>query len=240
MNAGQELESRPSWYYNEEKHAGVDYADERTAAKYDARHAEFRDFKKDAGIIMDRISLKPEHAIIDLGCGTGAFVIPAAEACRKVHAVDVSPAMLAVCARKAKEKGLHNIVTHNAGFLTYIHDDEPADAIITVAALHHLPDFWKMIALKRMHEMLKPGGKLYIFDVVFSFAVEDFKFHMNGWVESMRQKANPAMAEETIIHIRDEFSTFDWILDGMLTRTGFTIEQKFSGFPYCFTYICRR
>ena len=45
------------------------------------------------------------------------------------------------------------------------------------------------------------------------------------------------MAEETILHIRDEYSSFDWVVDGMIERAGFRIEQKLSEFPYCLTYV---
>ena len=48
----------------------------------------------------------------------------------------------------------------------YEHLDEPAAAIATTFALHHLPDRWKGIALARMRSMLKPGGQLYIHDVI--------------------------------------------------------------------------
>jgi hypothetical protein len=40
------------------------------------------------------------------------------------------------------------------------------DAVVTTLALHHLPDFWKGMALKRVHGMLKRGGRLYIHDVI--------------------------------------------------------------------------
>jgi hypothetical protein len=40
--------------------------------------------------------------------------------------------------------------------------------------LHHLPDFWKQVTLLRMNRMLKTGGLLYIFDVVFDFAPEEY------------------------------------------------------------------
>ena len=88
--------------------------------------------------------------------------------------------------------------------------------------------------------MLKPGGMLYMFDVVFSFAIQDFESAMNGWVGQMREKGDPEMAEETIIHIRDEFSTFDWIMNGMISRSGSNIVGKFSDFPNCLTHMCLR
>ena len=140
-------------------------------------------------------------------------------------------------ARKRPGAAGLNIETHCAGFLTYEHKEAPVDAIVSVAALHHLPDFWKAVALKRIYNMLKPGGKLYLFDVVFSFPVESYQSEFDKWVKGMREKAGQDMAEETILHIRDEYSSFDWVVDGMIERAGFRIEQKLSEFPYCLTYV---
>lgn len=189
---------------------------------------------------MQLLDLKPEHTVIDLGCGTGTFAITEARSCRKVFAVDISQAMLDKCAEKARAAGLGNIETHCAGFLTYEHKGALVDTVVSVAALHHLPDFWKAVAFKRIYNMLKPGGKLFLFDIVFSFPVEFYHSELNSWVNGMRERAGQAMAEESIIHIRDEYSTFDWIIDGMMERTGFKIEQKFSDFPNSLSYICVR
>ena len=227
----------PLWQYDERAKAGVDYADPATAAEYDQRHAGFRDFEKDARLIMERLGLKPEHRVIDFGCGTGAFVIPAARSCRKVYAVDISQAMLDRCAEKARTAGIANIETCRAGFLTYEHRGDPVDAVVSVVAFHHLPDFWKAVALRRMYHMLKPGGKLYLFDVVFSFPVESCRSELDNWVNEMYETAGWAMAEETVIHIREEYSTFDWIMEGMLERAGFRIEQKLSELPNCLAYV---
>lgn len=228
----------PVWQYDEVKHAGVDYADVRVAEKYDERHSRFRDFEKAAKVIIERLGLKPTDSVIDLGCGTGAFVLTAARHCRKVHAVDVSPAMLELLRRKAQ--GLENVKTHHAGFLTYRHEDEPADAVVSVAALHHLPDFWKAVALKRIAEMLRPGGRFYLFDVVFSFPVEKYRPALDAWIGQMGAAVDSDMGGETVIHVRDEHSTFEWIMDGLLERAGFRIEQKFVEGPQCLAYVCRR
>jgi cyclopropane fatty-acyl-phospholipid synthase-like methyltransferase len=148
--------------------------------------------------------------------------------------------MLALCEEKARARGLTNIETHCAGFLTHRHNAEPVDAVVSVAALHHLPDFWKAIAVKRIHEMLKPGGKFYLFDVVFPFSVEEFREQLDGWLQGMQNAGGQAMAYATATHIRDEHSTFDWIMTGMLERAGFHIDRTFSDFPLSSAYVCTR
>lgn len=230
----------PVWLYDEFKHAGVDYADSAVAHEYDKHHQRFRDYEKDAAVVIERLGLNAQHEVVDLGCGTGAFVIPAAGVCKRIYAIDVSPSMLDLCEHKAKAAGINNVETHCSGFLTYLHQGEPVDCVVSMAALHHLPDFWKVVALHRMYNMLKPGGKLYLFDVVFSFSVDDHQAALDSWVNGMYDRGSQAMAEETVVHIRDEFSTFDWIMEAILARAGFEIEQKFSDFPGCLTYMCTR
>lgn len=232
---------KPSvWMYDEFKHAGLDYSDAVVVHDYDEHHQQFRDYEKDAALVMERLGLNSQHEVIDFGCGTGAFVIYAAGVCKKIYAIDISPSMLDLCDKKVKSAGLDNVELHCAGFLSYCHEGAPVDFIVSTAAFHHLPDFWKVVALHRMYNMLKPGGRLYLFDVVFSFPIDTYQEALDGWVNSMKEKGSQAMAEETVIHIRDEFSTFDWILEEMFTRVGFKIEQKYSDFPGCLVYMCSR
>jgi ubiquinone/menaquinone biosynthesis C-methylase UbiE len=238
MEQSSQGNSAPSWQYDEFRHAGVDYADPRVAEEYDARHARFRDFTHEAQTIAERLGLRTSDCVIDLGCGTGALSLELARRSRTVHAVDVSEAMLALCRRKARERGIDNVETHCAGFLTYEHAGEPAGAIVSAAALHHLPDFWKGVALKRMARMLRPGGRLYLFDVVFSFPVDQHREALEGWIEAIGARAGRAMAEEAAVHVRDEHSTFEWVMDGLLAQAGFRIETKLAEAPHCLAYTC--
>lgn len=230
----------PQWQYDECKHVGVNYADPRTAQAYDGHHQAFRNYEKDAKLIMGRLNLGKDNVVLDMGCGTGGFALCAAGVCRKVYAVDISGEMLNQLKRKAADAGIENIETYCAGFLSYKHSDEPVDAIVTVSALHHLPDFWKAVALRRMHDMLRPHGKLYLFDVVFSFAIDCYQNAIDEWVEDIGQKAGGEMAEETVVHVREEYSTFDWIMEQMLKRTGFEVGRRYDDFTNCICYVCQR
>ncbi|MEA1893594.1 MAG: hypothetical protein U9N36_00045 [Euryarchaeota archaeon] len=51
--------------------------------------------------------------------------------------------------------GISNALYCHGGFLAYEHEAEPADAMVSIVALHHLPDFWKLVALTRAAKMLK-------------------------------------------------------------------------------------
>ncbi|WP_252720640.1 class I SAM-dependent methyltransferase, partial [Acinetobacter baumannii] len=68
---------------------------------------------------------------------------------------------------RARELGV-SLNTQSAGFLSFTYEANAFDLIISEFALHHLPDFWKAVALARLFNALKPGGKLFLRDIVFS------------------------------------------------------------------------
>ena len=181
------------------------------------------------------------HRLIDLGTGTGSFALQAARRCAQVHAVDVSRAMLDYARGKASAAGLKNIEFHRGGFLTYEHRADPADTIVTRFALHHLPDFWKMAGLLRMRDMLKSGGTLYLRDVVFSFEPSKYRSEVAAWID---RAAAPSGRGFTVAdfesHVREEYSTYGWIIEGMLARVGFRIESAVYDDPTYAEYICSK
>jgi putative AdoMet-dependent methyltransferase len=229
------------WQYDESKHCGVDYAKAQAADMYDERHKKFRNFENEFAAMIRFLDLEEtkDMTVIDLGCGTGTFTRLVARAFKTVHAVDISPAML----EKARENSTATAGTMhfaNGGFLTYDHNDEPVDLVITKMAFHHLPDFWKQIALLKINRMLKTGGILYIHDIVFQFAPEDHAPLIDTWASNLGDVAGETFKTEIETHIRDEYSTFGWILTGMLHRAGFEVERFRSDDRFISEYLCRK
>ncbi len=222
------------------KQTGVDYSSVDRVQRYDDMHQRFRDYEKDSDAIIKLLELNSNSTVIDMGAGTGAFALHAAKHCRKVYAVDVSLAMLERCWEKGEEMGLSNVLYCHGGFLTYNHEAEPADAMVSIAALHHLPDFWKLVALRRAAEMLKAGGRFFLFDVVFPSAAEDMRVQLDAWVVSIAEQSGPELAAEAEIHIREEYSTYDWVMEGLLKRAGFEIESAEYDDGFQATYVCTR
>lgn len=235
-----EVGRKPMWQYNELKPCGVNYNSVLCALSYDIHYGKFRDYQREGKEIIDLLGLNKDQTVIDMGCGTGAFAVQAAKHSRKVYAVDVSKAMLRCARRKAKKAKLDNIEFHRGGFLTYEHIAIPADAVVSTAVLHHLPDFWKLTGLRRLAQMLKTGGRLYLFDVVFSFNVDDYESRLDKWVKSTTKRIGPTFAEEVEIHIREEYSTYDWIMEGLLEQAGFVIETANYGHDLMAAYLCTR
>ncbi len=187
--------------------------------------------------------LAAEHTFVDLGAGAGSLAIEAAKLCRRVVAVDVSQPMLDHAKKQAAAAGVENIEYVCAGFLTYDHAGDPADIVVTRRALHHLPDFWKMEALLRIHAMLKPSGVFYLEDLVYSFDASEMRRSIDAWIEAVARPAgSPSGFQRAFFeeHVREEWSTYAWIMEGMLERTGFEIvESSFRLGAYA-SYRCRR
>ncbi len=232
--------NHPNWLFDESVQVGVDYADEDLVADYDKHHEGFRDFDQEAKKMFAALDLSRNSTVLDIGCGTGGLATRLAQMCGHVYAVDTSKAMIAALARKIENRGLGNITTIQSGFLTYRHQGADLDAIVANITLHHLPDFWKQIALCKLFDLLKRGGRLFLADVVFGFDPRTYQKTIEDWLAGMEKLAGKNMADETVTHVRDEFSTWEWIMEGMLERAGFRIDSSFEIMPHMRAFICSK
>lgn len=211
------------WMLDEVASAGRENLDADHVARYDA--------KEDAGAgeevaLLQRLGVLKNATVIDLGAGTGQFTLTVAPHCARVVAVDVSRVMLATLRDKVDRASATNVEVVQAGFLTYDHQGDPADLVYSRYALHHLPDTWKAIALTRLRRMLRPGGLLRLWDVVYDFGPQEAEDRLEAWCatggDGIVGEWSRAELEE---HVRDEHSTFTWLLEPMIQRAGFTIEE---------------
>jgi SAM-dependent methyltransferase len=214
---------RPGWRFDEFAHVGGEHLDPAYVASYDRKAG--TDPSEDLSRLRD-LGLDQDRTLVDLGAGTGTFAVAAAPFSRHVFAVDPSPAMVAALRDKAERLGLTNLTCHRAGFLTYEHPAGTADFVYSRNALHHLPDFWKAVALRRIAAMLRSGGILRLRDLVFSFAPADAASVVESWLASAPSSPEEGWTREELeTHLREEHSTFAWLLETMLERSGFAIAD---------------
>ena len=214
---------RPAWFLDEAAHAGDEHLDPASVASYD--HKARVDPREDLALLR-ALGLDERSTLVDLGAGSGSFALAAAPLCRRVVAVDVSPAMLAALHAAAAARGLGNVEGVLAGFLTYEHRGDPADAVYSRHALHHLPDFWKALALARVAAMLRPGGLLRLRDLVYSCEPRDIERVLEPWLAAGTARPEDGWTRQELeTHVREEYSPFSWALEAMLEHAGFRIQQ---------------
>lgn len=203
--------------------AGPEHLDASYVAAYDQK-AGF-DPGPDIEALRGR-GLGADSTLIDFGAGTGTLAVAAASVCKRVVAVDVSPAMIGAIRAKTDGAETANVECVQAGFLSYEHTGEAPDFIYTRNALHHLPDFWKGIALSRIAALLAPGGTLQLRDLVFSFDLSDAAEGVERWLQSSAadRPEEGWTREELEAHLREEYSTFTWLLEPLIEAAGFKID----------------
>jgi len=227
----------PRWYLNELAQAGPEHLDAAYVAGYDRKVGP--EAVDDLPLLRE-LGLGREHTLIDLGAGTGALALAAAPFCRRVVAVDVSPAMLAVLRERAKGLGVGDLDVVQAGLLSYQHQGELADFVYCRIVLHHPPDFWKVVALARIAALLTPGGVLQLRDLVFSFNPAAMDAAIEDWLAGAGARPEDGWTRaELEEHLRQEYSTFSWLLEPMLERSGFEIQDAGHSTSRIFAaYVC--
>lgn len=229
----------PDWLLDEVANAGRENLDPDHVARYDDK--EDADAATEVGLCK-RLGLDQTSIVVEIGAGTGQFSLAVARHCERVVAVDVSPVMLTRLRAKAERARAGRLEVVQAGFLSYDHRGRRADFVYSRYALHHLPDFWKAVALARVREMLQPGGILRLWDVVYSFEPSEAERCIEAWCFSGgTAKEAEWSRSELAEHVRDEQSTYTWLLEPMIERCGFGIEEAaYSDDAIFAKYVLRR
>jgi SAM-dependent methyltransferase len=206
-----------SWRFDEVAHVGREHLDAEYVAAYDQKSP--IDWSDDVATLL-ALGIGATSTVIDLGAGTGTFARAVAPHVARAVAVDVSEPMVAAM----RARGLDAVC---AGFLTYEHEGDSPDAVFTRNALHHLPDFWKAIALDRVARLLRPGGVLRLRDLVYSFEPQEADGAITSWLASApTDPTHGWTAGQLAEHVRTEHSTFTWLLEPMLEHCGFEIRDR--------------
>ncbi len=227
------------WQYDEATQVGTDYGDQSEVSAYDERMQQLRNTEAEAKDIERALCLTPESTVWEIGTGTGQCAIALSRVVKHVYATDVSLAMLEYARSKAKRQGIANVTFAEGGFLSGFRPAHPVDGIVSQLALHHLPDFWKSRAVVAAANSLRSGARLYLRDVVFQSTTSDYDAFFQAVIEGVRAHAGEEVARQTVQHIKTEFSTLDWILEGLITRAGLKIVEK-QGDGFVSAYVCEK
>jgi ubiquinone/menaquinone biosynthesis C-methylase UbiE len=115
-----------------------------------------------AQTLVDRLGLRGDEVVADIGAGPGYFTVPLARALPRgrVVATDINATYLEVLRGRAQRAGLDNVT------VLVTPRDEPGlgprsvDLALLVQVDHYLPD--RARALRSLRESLRPRGRIVI------------------------------------------------------------------------------
>src|ERR1700682_1236072 len=220
-----------AWYYNERRQIGLDTA---VASIYNTD--DDSDLRARAALTM--LGVQRGWRVADIGCGNGVLPCEAALIGAEVDAIDISPAMLRLAEIQAQDRKVA-VRTQSAGLLSFAYQPNSYDLIISEFTLHHLPDFWKAVALSRIHRALKPGASFYLRDIVYVSMPDGSERDVGAWAD-FNIKNHDFARDSVMTHMRDEYSTFGWVMERMLTDVGFTLVSADYHAPLHGTYLLRK
>ncbi len=100
--------------------------------------------------------LKPNHFVLEVGCGTGNYTVPVARRCAKTVAVDASPEMLRYARERLDREGLTSVETRLERLPGRPGPSRSFDGTLAVGVLNYVRDLEE--ALRSLASVLKPGG----------------------------------------------------------------------------------
>jgi SAM-dependent methyltransferase len=202
---------------------------------------------EDISFYVDEALAAAGGPVVELGVGTGRIAIPTAMAGVRVIGVDSSQGMLDVCAQRAREAGVADLLDLRLGDLRR----PPVGERVRLATcpfrayLHLRDDVERLEALRAARALLLPGGRL-VFDV-FAPSREDVEETHGRWLErepGIFERADWDLDAQTLtLSVRGPqgASTMTlWWLEperwhSLLAEAGFEVEACFGWFdrrPY--------
>ena len=124
----------------------------------------FRDIFSPRKNILAEVDIKSGFSILDYGCGSGSYTIPAAQLVGesgKVYSLDIHSLAVQQVQKVVAKKRLTNIETILSDCATAL-SDESIDIVLLYDTLHGLSEPDKVLA--ELHRVLKPNGFLSVND----------------------------------------------------------------------------
>ena len=132
------------------------------------------------------VAAKKSDCAVDLACGPGALAVAFARHVRWIIGLDLTPAMLAVAQRTARDANAHNVSLAIGNAQQIPFPDSSLDLVLSSYALHHVPEAGRVIG--EMSRVLKRGGCAGIIDI---FALEDPRSaEMHDCIERVRDPSH--------------------------------------------------
>jgi ubiquinone/menaquinone biosynthesis C-methylase UbiE len=132
---------------------------DRSSETYDAVGVAF--FTTFAHQLLADVKLAPGERVLDVGCGRGAVLFPAAERVGEsgsVLGIDLSPVMIERTAGDIRDQGLTNVSVAVMDAERPTLNDTAFDVVLAAFVAFFLPD--PIAGLRAWHDLLVPGGRI--------------------------------------------------------------------------------
>lgn len=133
--------------------------------------------------------LKPGQVVLDLGCGGGLDAFLAAQRVGpegRVIGLDMTPEMVEKAKAGARKGGYVNVDFRVAEIEKLPVADDSVDVVISNCVINHALD--KPAVFKEVHRVLKPGGSMFLSDLVTTGRLPD------GMLEKVNEMWAPWLA----------------------------------------------
>jgi len=157
------------------------------------------------------IAATPEiNRVLDIGCGAGNNTIRLAQKYRTdfiCHLCDLSLPMLERASQRISKETSAEVRIFEGDFRSLDLEDSAYDAVLAAAVLHHLrdEDDWEA-AFRKIHRILRPGGSLWITDLVTQENPEVQVLMWKRYGEYLEGKGGDNYRQEVFTYIEKEDS----------------------------------
>lgn len=146
------------------------------------------------GDVFHRLGVGSNSTVLDAGCGVGGMSLEFAQKYPAIRfiGVSLSPGQISVAKKRA-----HHARVSNATYLTanYLHLPQKAasfDGITAVETLCYVPNGDKRAVLAEFYRVLKPGGRLVVYDGYINPKPETWKLkHLHAQISAGWSLPNP-------------------------------------------------
>lgn len=135
-----------------------------TELMYQRMNDPARDVWQKPHAVIEKLAIKPNSRVADLGAGGGYFTGYLAKAAGPrgaVYAVDIDDTALDIIKEEMKSQGITNVLTIRAG-TNDAKLPEPVDLVFSSNTYHHMKD--RIAYFKSLNRYLKPDGRVAILD----------------------------------------------------------------------------
>ena len=136
--------------------------------------------------------LRAGGTVLEVGCGTGNFLIQVTKAFPGAHAigVDLDADSLAIAAKRIEEAGHTDRVCVKSGTVEDAAAPASVDAVVMIEVLHEIAQEMRPAVVQQCARTLKPGGWLVVVDETYPSTLAqtrevDYQFPLQTGIEEL-------------------------------------------------------